>query len=103
MENAETPQHVTDPTRIENIKATIYTIEGLFHAVNAASFPLSWHDAVKRGMNFMNGMHTQLLTQLPPEVVAAIRANPNEQAPAQAPATASEAPQTNESPIQVVN
>ena len=100
MENAETQpavEKITDPKSIENVKATIYTIEGLFHAMNAASFPLSWHDAVKRGMSFVNGLHTQLVAQLPQEVIDEMKAAKTP------PPMAPDAPQANESPVQVVN
>ena len=57
----------------EGTKTAIRTIEGLFQAVNAASFPLNWHTATMNGMQFLQQLHTQLVDTLPKEEVEKIQ------------------------------
>lgn len=67
-------QVLPDEKSIENIKTSVQLIEGLFHAVNAGSFPLKWHDAAMKGMNFLNQMHSGLVFQLPKEEIEKMKA-----------------------------
>lgn len=68
----------------EDMAQSIRVIEGLFHAINAASFPLRSYEDVMRGMQFLKAVHDSVIKELGPDEVARIRAAENfkQQAPA---------------------
>lgn len=65
----KTPEQVA----LENNLGVVMVIERLFRAVNAGSFPLTVHDDVLAGMNFMSQFHKQLVSQLPAAVVDEVK------------------------------
>lgn len=54
---------------VQEIKAALQTIEGLFNAVNAATFPLAVYPQAMRGMGFLKAMHAELYAKLTPEQI----------------------------------
>lgn len=73
----------------ENQLGVVMAIERLFRAVNAGTYPLSAHDDVLAGMNFMAQFHKQLVSQLPPAVIEEVK---RRNAPAAAPETSNVEP-----------
>ncbi len=63
----------SEQTAIENTKKSILTIEGLFFAINSATFSLRYHDPMIKGMEFLGKMHERLLAELGPEEVQKMR------------------------------
>ena len=57
----------------EDMAQSIRAIEGLFHAINDASFKLAHYQSVMMGMSFLNAVHASLLKELGPEEVERIR------------------------------
>lgn len=73
MEQAEAKQ----PDVLTQTKESVKVIEGFFQACNAASFPLQWHNAAVKGMQFMNQIHSTLMASLTPEQVEQFKAEVN--------------------------
>lgn len=71
---------IADGTSIEDCKTSIKVIEGLFHAVNRASFPLVCYGDVMNGMTFLKAIHNSLISQIGPDEVAKIRAEETKKA-----------------------
>lgn len=72
---ASPPEVVIQPgTSIEDAKVSIRVIEGLFHAINKATFPLMVYTEAMNGMTFLKAVHDSLIKQIGPEEVAKIRA-----------------------------
>lgn len=82
---AKTPEQ----TAAENQLGVVMAIERLFRAVNAGTYPLSAHDDVLAGMNFMAQFHKQLVSQLPPALIEEVK---KRNAPAPAPEATHEQP-----------
>lgn len=60
---------ITGERNVNEIKEALKTIEGLFNAVNVASFPLTMYHQAMKGMAFLRNMHTELIKQLTPEEI----------------------------------
>ena len=73
-ETPVTPQLTPEQQSLENTKTAIRTVEGLFAAINEASFPLKWHSAALNGMQFIQQLHAQLVSALPKEELEKIKA-----------------------------
>lgn len=58
---------------VQNTLGVIRVVEGLFNAMQLASYPLKTHDAIVAGMNFLSQFHAQLINQLPPALVEEMR------------------------------
>lgn len=58
---------------IEEAKKGILAIEGIYHAVNSATFKLNFHDALVNGLQYLGKLHEKLLAQIGPEEVAKLR------------------------------
>lgn len=73
MENisTETQADATTPDKgVQNTLGVIKTIESLFNGLRAGSYPLHVTEQVQAGMQFLAQFHTQLVSQLPPGLVA---------------------------------
>lgn len=64
---------------LDNVKNTVKLIEGVFHAINAASFPLRFNDIMLQGMSFLDKMHTELINQIPKDEIEKIKLEQNAQ------------------------
>lgn len=59
--------------KLDSIKQSIRAIEGLYHAINDSGFKVKWHDAILNGMNFLNQIHSQLVSELPQSEIEKIK------------------------------
>lgn len=72
--NAAVPEVVISPeASVEDMAMSVKAIEGLFHSINAASFPLKCYQDVMVGMQFLKAVHDGIVKKLGPEEVAKIR------------------------------
>lgn len=68
------PQVVIDEkANVEDMAQSVRVIEGLFHAINAASFPLKVYQDVMLGMQFLKAVHDGIINKLGPDEIARIR------------------------------
>ena len=65
-----TPEHAS-------ALASIKAIQGLFHAVNAASFPIRYHDAVLIGMTLLQEINNKLVASVPQEIIDREKVGPD--------------------------
>lgn len=66
---------IEEGASIDDMKMSIKTIEGFFHAINAATFPLRWYAEAMTGMAFLKAIHDGLVNKLGPDEVAKIKAS----------------------------
>lgn len=66
---------IEDGASLDDMKMSIKTIEGFFHAINAASFPLRWYTEAMTGMAFLKAIHDGLVKKLGPDEVSKIKAS----------------------------
>lgn len=64
---------LADGSTVEDMTKAVRAIEGLFHAINAATFPLRCYDDTMMGMQFLKAVHDTLIKQLGPDEVERIR------------------------------
>lgn len=69
----ESNERTPEQQSLENTKESIKVVEGFFQACSKASFPLEWHNAAMKGMQFMNQMHSTLMATLTPEQLTAFK------------------------------
>lgn len=80
---------------VQQTLGVIRVIEGLFNAMQLASYPIRTHDAIVAGLQFLSQFHSQLVGQLPPGLVDEMRKAASQPAPA---AEAPKAEVANEQP-----
>lgn len=74
MQEAVAPtQEDTAKKGIENTLGVIKVVEGLFNAAKRGSYPLEVTEQMMAGLSFLAQFHNQLVSQLPPAVVADLR------------------------------
>ena len=66
---------IEDGASLDDMKMSIKTIEGFFHAINAATFPLRWYTEAMTGMAFLKAIHDGLIKKLGPDEVTKIKAS----------------------------
>lgn len=68
------PEVVIDSeASVEDMAMSVRAIEGLFHSIDVASFPLRCYQDVMTGMQFLKAVHDGIVKKLGPEEVAKIR------------------------------
>lgn len=70
---------------VQQTLGVIRVIEGLFNAMQRASYPIQTHDAIVAGLQFLSQFHQQLVGQLPPGLVDEMRKAAQTQPVAEAP------------------
>lgn len=79
--NPENSQSITKPddvviedgASLDDMKMSVKTIEGLFHAINNATFPLKWYTEAMTGMAFLKAIYDGIIKKLGPAEVEKIR------------------------------
>ncbi len=74
---------IQDGASIEDMKMSVKTIEGLFQAINAATFPLRWYGEAMTGMAFLKAIHDGIVKKLGPDEIAKMKASEEFKATAQ--------------------
>jgi hypothetical protein len=64
---------IQDGATVADMRQSLQAIEGLFFAVNRATFPLNVYQHMMMGMGFLKSIHEGIIKKLGPEEVQKIK------------------------------